>query len=81
MLLRSLQPFVALEKWKEQGENLEGGRGKPSVMQDVLGESDLARVGVREGRQPSVLIVAKNTLHCVSVWLILLFKKVRSVGT
>lgn len=26
MLLRSLQPFGALEKWEEQGENSEGER-------------------------------------------------------
>lgn len=68
MLLRSLQPFVALGKWKEQGENLEGGRGKPAAMQGVLGESGLAQVGVGEGWQPSVLILAENALLCVLVW-------------
>lgn len=48
MLLYSLQHFGALEKWKEQGENSEGGCGKPSVMQDVLGKNGLLQVGFRK---------------------------------
>lgn len=66
MLLHSLQPFGAPEKRKEQGENSEGRRGKPSGSGDVLGKSGAG--GWQEGWQLSGSILAKNILYCVLFW-------------